>query len=110
VKKYTTTRLLIGGLALLALTATWWLVANAPSLGAGGALVLGAVFPALLLRMVIRRTRNWSGVTALVMIPYSVIGIMEVIATLGEINSGLLLALVAIANFILALDAGRRTA
>ena len=106
--KNTTTNLLIGGLALLTLIVPWWLQVNAPSFGLIGAILLGAIFPLLLLRMVVKRTRNWSGITALIMIPYSVIGIMEVVATLGEFNSGLLLALVAISNFFLALDAGRR--
>ena len=100
--------LLMGGLTALTLTMPWWLYANTTVLGLGGSIILGAVFPLLLLRAVTKKSRNWSGITALVMIPYSVIGIMEVVATLGALDSGMTLAVISVMNFFAALDVGRR--
>ena len=101
-------KLLLAGLAALTILMPWWLTVNAPQIGLFGALLLGAAFPLLLIYAVLRRIRNWSGITALVMIPYSVLGIMEVVATLGALDSGMAIAIVSIANFFTALDAGRR--
>ena len=102
-------RLLMGGLTALTLTMPWWLYANTTALGLGGSMILGALFPLLLLRAVAKKSRNWSGVTALIMIPYAVIGIMEVVATLGTLNAGMALAFISVLNFFAALDAGRRS-
>ncbi len=83
----------LAGLAALALAMPWWLNANT-SWGLAGALLGGTVVPVLLIWAVYRRARNWSGITALIMIPYAVIGIMEVVATLGALNSGMALAII----------------
>ena len=101
-------KMLLIGLTALMVLMPIWLQTNAPQIGLAGALLLGAAFPALLIYAVLRRIRNWSGITALVMIPYSVLGVMEVVATLGAFDSGMAIAVVSIANFFLALDAGRR--
>jgi hypothetical protein len=101
-------RLMLAGLAALAIAFPWWLHVNAPSLGLVPAALLGAVCPLLLLRMCLRRTRNWSGITALCMIPLSVIGIMEIVATLGTPDSGMAIGVIAVATFFTALDSGRR--
>jgi hypothetical protein len=58
--------------------------------------------------MCLRRARNWSGITALCMIPLSVIGIMEIVATLGKPDSGMAIGAIAVITFFTALDAGRR--
>ena len=101
-------RVLMAGLTALALIMPWWLYVNTSALGLGGSILLGALFPLILLRLVAKKSRNWSGITALIMIPYSVIGIMEVVATLGALNAGMALAVISILNFFAALDAGRR--
>ena len=104
----TRTLLLIGLLALAVLMPVW-LNINAPHLGVIGAVLLGAVVPLLLVYAALRRIRNWSGIIALVMIPYSVLGVMEVVATLGTPDTGMAIALISIVNFFFALDAGRRS-
>ena len=106
--KHSTRYALLAGLALLAVTMPIWLQDNTTDLGLSLAIVLGAGIPLLLMRATYKRSRNWSGITALFMIPYSVIGIMEVVATLGSINSGTAVAVLGVVNFFLALDAGRR--
>jgi hypothetical protein len=108
--RQTTQLVLIIGLNALAFVMPWWLSINAKALSLPWALVLGAVTPLLLVWAVVTQKRNWSGITALIMIPYSVIGIMEVVATLGELNLGIVIAVLGVANFFLALDAGRRLA
>ena len=107
--KHTTRYLLMAGLIALALLMPWWLYPNTATLGLIGSIILGAMSPLVLLRAVYKKSRNWSGITALFMIPYSVIGIMEVVATLGELNSGMALAVIGIVNFFAALDAGLRS-
>ena len=107
--KEATRWLLMAGLVSLALLMPWWLYLNTATLGLPGSIILGALFPLLLLWASYKKNRNWSGITALFMIPYSVIGIMEVVATLGELNSGMALALIGIMNFFAALDAGLRS-
>jgi hypothetical protein len=107
--KESTRYLLLIGLSALTLVMPWWLLANTEILGLAGSLILGASIPLLLIRSAWKKSRNWSGIAALLMIPYSVIGIMEVVATLGALNSGMALAVVSIANFFTALDAGRRS-
>lgn len=100
-------RLTLAGLALLAVVFPWWLYSNA-TLGLLPAVLLGALAPLLLLIMCLRKARNWSGVTALCMIPLSVIGIMEIVATLGAPDAGMAIGIIAVATFFTALDAGRR--
>lgn len=95
------------GLAALVLAAPWWIYTNT-SWGVAGALLGGAVVPALLIRLVYRRTRNWSGITALCMIPVTVVGVMDVIANLQQPLQGLLIAVISIVVFFAVLDAGRR--
>jgi len=99
---------MLAGLALLAMAFPWWLYTNTSALGLVPAMLLGAVAPVLLLVMCLRKMRNWSGITALCMIPLSVIGIMEIVATLGAPNSGMAIGIIAVATFFTALDAGRR--
>jgi len=99
---------LIAGLVALCLIMPWWLLVNTTSLGTVWSIILGAGVPVLLLYATIRKIRNWSGITALIMIPYAVIGVMEVVATLGALNSGMALAIISISNFFTALDAGKR--
>ena len=101
-----TYRLTLAGLAALALAFPWWLYVNAP--GLLPVVLLGALAPLLLLRMCLRKARNWSGITALCMIPLSVIGIMEIVATLGRPDSGMAIGGIAVVTFFTALDAGRR--
>ena len=101
-------RLTLAGLALLAVAFPWWLYTNTTALGLVPSLLLGAVAPVLLLIMCLRKARNWSGITALCMIPLSVIGIMEIVATLGAPDSGMAIGIIAVATFFTALDAGRR--
>jgi len=98
----------LGCLAALMLVLPWWLSDNAPSFGLIGALS-GAVVPVLLLFAVYTRIRNWSGITALCMIPFTVVGVMDVIANLADPTQGLLIALLSIIAFLCVLDAGRRT-
>ena len=107
-RKTSTHKVLIAGLCAICLVMPWWLFVNTTSLGMAGSIILGTGIPVLLLYATIRKTRNWSGITALLMIPYAVIGVMEVVATLGAFNSGLALAVISIANFFAALDSGRR--
>ena len=102
-----TYRLTLAGLAALALAFPWWLM-NATGIGLLPAVLLGAFAPVLLLIMCLRKVRNWSGVTALCMIPLSVIGIMEIVATLGKPDSGMAIGVIAVITFFTALDAGRR--
>jgi hypothetical protein len=106
--KNSTYMALIAGLVALCLIMPWWLLVNTTSLGTVWSIILGAGIPALLLYATVRKIRNWSGITALIMIPYAVIGIMEVVATLGALNSGMALAIISISNFFTALDAGKR--
>jgi hypothetical protein len=106
--KNSTYMALIAGLVALCLIMPWWLLVNTTNLGAFWSIILGAGIPALLLYATVRKIRNWSGITALIMIPYAVIGIMEVVATLGALNSGMALAIISISNFFTALDAGKR--
>jgi hypothetical protein len=103
-----TWKTLIAGRVTLAIVLPWWILTNTTTLSLAWSIVAGATIPLLLLNATIRKLRNWSGITALIMIPYAVIGIMEVVATLGALNSGLALAVVSISNFFAALDAGRR--
>ncbi len=103
-----TYRLTLAGLAALTVAFPWWLYANTPALGLLPAALLGAIAPILLLIMCLRKARNWSGITALCMIPLSVIGIMEIVATLGAFDSGMAIGSIAVATFFTALDAGRR--
>jgi len=106
--KDSTRIVLLVALALLAAVMPLWLREASEELGLSGALLLGAGIPLLLIRAVYKKTRNWSGITALIMIAYSVIGIMEVVATLGSFNSGTAIAILGVSCFFLALDAGRR--
>ncbi len=99
---------LLIGLALLAGVMPLWLRDSTEQLGLNISIIVGAGIPLLLMRAVYKKSRNWSGITALTMIPYSVIGVMEVVATLGSFNSGTAIAILGVSNFFLALDAGRR--
>lgn len=106
--RYWSYRGTLAGVALLAVAFPWWLYTNTAAPATLPALLLGALVPLLLLRMCLRKTRNWSGITALCMIPLSVIGIMEIVATLGTLNAGMAVGIIAVATFFTALDAGRR--
>ncbi len=97
----------LAGLAALALAMPWWLNANT-SWGLAGALLGGTVVPVLLIWAVYKRARNWSGITALCMIPVTVIGVMDVIANLDQPLQGLLIAFFSTLVFFTVLDAGRR--
>ena len=95
------------GLVALLFALPWWLTSAAPSWGLAGSILGGITVPALLLIAVRKRTRNWSGITALCMIPCSVIGVMDVIANLDNPLQGLI-AVLSVTVFFAALDAGRR--
>jgi len=97
------------GLAMLAVVFSVWLQLNTSSLGIVWSVVLGAGPPALLLLACIKKTRNWSGITALCMIPYAAIGMMDIVATLGKPDAGMAVGVISILTFFLVLDAGRRT-
>jgi hypothetical protein len=100
---------LLIGLLLLAIVMTLWLQANTSIPGIAGVVAAGSIIPLLLFYATARKTRNWSGITALCMIPYSVIGIMEIVATLAALDAGMALGVIAIVDFFTALDAGRRS-
>lgn len=96
------------GLVGLGIAFARWLDVNAPEFGLLWSIVSGLTAPALLLFACINKTRNWSGITALCMIPFAVIGVMDIVATLGKPDSGMALGVIAIATFFLVLDAGKR--
>ncbi|MEE4185443.1 MAG: hypothetical protein V2J12_06740 [Gammaproteobacteria bacterium] len=100
--------IVVAGLVALGVVLPLWLRAAAPGWGWTGALGGGIVAPAALLFAVLTRSRNWSGITALAMIPFASIGVMDLVANLRQFDSGMALAVVAIAVFFAALDAGRR--
>jgi len=98
----------LAGLAALAVAFPWWLYANTDSLGLAWSVGSGAVAPLLLLFACVKKTRNWSGITALCMIPLAVIGMMDIVATLGTPDSGMAIGVISILTFFTVLDAGRR--
>jgi hypothetical protein len=99
----------IAGLVGLIIATPWWLHVNNASLGLTWSIVLGAFVPVLLINPALRQSRNWTGIIALCMIPLACIGIMEIVASAGAVNSGTVIAIISIATFFAALDAGRRT-
>jgi hypothetical protein len=101
-------KITLAGLTGLLFALPWWLVLNTDSLGLIGLVVLGAIVPIALLIVAGKRSRNWSGITALFMIPLSSMGIMDIVADLRASTSGMVLAVLAIGVFLAALDAGRR--
>ena len=103
-----TTYARLAGLIGLTISFPWWLNANTDNLGLVWAIGSGTVAPLLLLFTCVKRARNWSGITALCMIPFAVIGVMDIVATLGILNSGMVIGVVAILTFFTVLDAGRR--
>lgn len=98
----------IAGLVALGFAFPVWLSSSTPALGIVWAVVSGIAAPVLLLLACINKTRNWSGITALCMIPFTVIGVMDIVATLGAPNAGMAIGVLAITVFFSALDAGRR--
>jgi len=98
----------IAGLIVLLIAVPWWIYANNSSLGLIWSIALGAVAPALLIKPAVTQSRNWSGIVALCMIPLACIGIMDIVASAGELNSGSIVAVISITTFFAALDAGRR--
>jgi hypothetical protein len=98
----------LAGLAALAVAFPWWLQANTDNLGLAWSIGSGAVAPLLLLFACVKKTRNWSGITALCMIPLAVIGMMDIVATLGTPDSGMAIGVISILTFFTVLDAGRR--
>ena len=103
-----TYRLTLIGLVGLMLALPWWLWKDSGGFSLLWSVPGGMVVPALLLFAVINRTRNWSGITALCMIPLTVIGVMDVVANFSEPLTGLTIALLSIVVFLAVLDAGRR--
>ena len=103
-------RVVYAGLAALLIALPWWLNAAAPSWSLTGSVLGGVTIPMLLLIAVHKQIRNWSGITALCMIPCSVVGVMDVIANLDNPLQGLIVAVLAVTVFFAALDAGRRVA
>ncbi|MGI9289867.1 MAG: hypothetical protein ACR2QG_01160 [Gammaproteobacteria bacterium] len=99
----------IGGLTALSVVMPYWLYLNTATLGLIGCIILGAMFPLLLLRATWKRSRNWSGITALFMIFYAVLGIMDIVATLATPDSGMVIGVIGVVVFFTALDAGRRS-
>lgn len=98
----------IAGLVGLAIAFPWWLNANTANLGLVWSVGSGAIAPVLLLFACVNKTRNWSGITALCMIPFAVIGVMETVATLGALDSGMAVGVISVLTFFTVLDAGRR--
>ena len=98
----------VAGLIGLGFAFPVWLNINTPNLGLVWAIVSGITVPGLLLLACANKTRNWSGITALCMIPFTVIGVMEIVATLGTPNAGMAIGVFAAVVFFSALDAGRR--
>ena len=101
-------RLTLIGLLLLALIVPWWLHDGFGWSGTPAALGVGLLPLAAVGYFTWRKTRNWSGITALCMIPYAALGMMDIVASAGSLRSGLALGCTAIAIFFLVLDAGRR--
>lgn len=99
-------RLSLFGIAGLLLALPWWLYRDGFSLIA--AIPGGVVAPLLLLFAVWNRVRNWSGITALCMIPLTVIGVMDVVANFTAPLAGLVIAVLSVSVFFAVLDAGRR--
>jgi hypothetical protein len=101
-------KLTLAGLLLLIAAALWWLQTAYSQ--PGYALYLGiAVLPPLLLAYATwKRTRNWSGITALCMIPYAAVGMMDIVASSGALVASMAVGAVSIAVFFLVLDAGKR--
>lgn len=95
------------GLVGLGIALPLWLYANAPEWGLLWAIGGGVVVPAALLFAALARTRNWAGITALCMIPFASIGVMDLVANLRQFDSSMALAVLSIAVFFAALDAGR---
>ncbi len=100
--------IVVVGLIALMFALPWWLHSSAPTFGLFYSLLSGAAVPALLVFAVRARMRNWSGITALCMIPFAVIGVMDIVANLDNPAQGMIIAVISIAVFIAALDAGRR--
>ncbi len=101
-------KLSIAGLILLTPVACWWLLVAYTNPGLVTLLGIGIVPPLALAVCTFKRTRNWSGITALAMIVYAVLGMMDMVALSGTIGASLALGVLAVANFFLVLDAGRR--
>jgi len=101
-------KLTLAGLTGLVIALPWWLLTDTGWFGLPTALMGGATVPALLLFAVIRRIRNWSGITALCMIPLTVIGVMDIVANFAAPLTGAVIAVLAITVFLAVLDAGRR--
>jgi len=101
-------RITLAGLAALGLTLPWWLWKDSGGFSLLWSIPAGMVVPALLLFAVINRMRNWSGITALCMIPLTVIGVMDVVANFSQPLTGLVIAVLSISVFLAVLDAGRR--
>lgn len=98
----------VAGLLGLAVALPLWLYANVPVLGILWSVTGGIAAPLALLFITLARTRNWSGITALCMIPFASIGVMDIVANLRDLDTGMLIAGLAIGVFFAALDAGRR--
>jgi hypothetical protein len=101
-------KLSVAGLILLAPVACWWLVVAYANPGPATLIGIGIMPPLALAICTFKRTRNWSGITALCMIVYAVLGMMDMVALSGTIGASLALGVLAVGNFFLVLDAGRR--
>ena len=101
-------KLSIAGLLLLVPVTGWWLVAAYDQPGILTLIGVALAPPITLTWCTFKRTRNWSGITALCMIVYAVLGMMDIVATSGSIVASLALGILAVAVFFLVLDAGRR--
>jgi hypothetical protein len=98
----------MAGLLLLCLVAPWWLASASAAPNLLVIIGIGIMPPLALTVATWKRTRNWSGITALVMIPYAVLGMMDIVASSGAIAASLVLGTLSISVFFLVLDAGRR--
>jgi hypothetical protein len=103
-----TRKLTLLGLFLLMLVVPWWLLSAYAKPGYALLIGIGILPPLLLAISTWKRMRNWSGITALGMIPYAAAGMMDIVATSGALFASLALGSIAIATFFLVLDAGKR--
>ena len=99
-------RISIALLFALSTAASLWLQSDANS-QLWVVILLGIATPAALLLATLRRIRNWGNLIALAMIFYATLGVMDVIASSGELLLALAVATISISLFFVAIYAQR---
>jgi uncharacterized membrane protein len=101
-------RICCAGLITVALCAYIWL-GEKTSLADWLTTAVAVLPPLALIYIGYRRVRQWAEYIALIMIPYSCIGIMDIVASSRGQAVALVMSLAAILTFFAALDASRRS-